>query len=222
MTHPISERTTVRRYSHRAAYDRATIDAILDEGVVCHVGLLTDQGYPLVIPLAYGRQGDVIYLHGSAASRLFRGARTPGREICVCVTLVDGLVVARSVYNTDINYRSVVLIGEATEVTDLNEKRQCLDALVDCIIPGRTADARGPTVKELKATMLLRLPIREASAKIRRGWPEDNEEDYELPIWAGVTPIRTLFEPPRPDPRLTEGHCVPWYLTPYTRPGTTR
>src|ERR1700677_3393389 len=127
MSDPASERTTLHRYAHRAAYDRATVNAILDEGFVCHVGLNTAEGFPVVIPLAYGRDGDVVYLHGSAASRLFRGARGRRVEVCMTVTFVDGLVVARSTYNTDINYRSVVIIGEALEVKDLEEKRRCLD-----------------------------------------------------------------------------------------------
>ena len=136
MSAPV-ERTALHRYAHRAAYDRETIDAILDEGFVCHVGLHTDRGFPVVIPLAYGRHGDIVYLHGSAASRLFRGARATEVEICMTVTFVDGLVVARSTYNTDINYRSVVIIGKATEVKDLDEKRRGLDLMVDHIIPGR-------------------------------------------------------------------------------------
>src|SRR5580698_1825006 len=141
----VSERTRLHRYAHRAAYDRSTIDAILDEGIFCHVGLQTDKGFPVVIPLAYGRVEDVVYLHGSAASRLFRGARAPSMEICMTVTFVDGLVVARSTYNTDINYRSVVIIGEASEVADLDEKRCGLERMVDHIIPGRSRDARPPT-----------------------------------------------------------------------------
>src|SRR6202453_527477 len=140
MSDPASERTTLHRYAHRAAYDRATVNAILDEGFVCHVGHNTAEGFPVVIPLAYGRDGDVVYLHGSAASRLFRGARSPAVDICMAVTFVDGLVVARSTYNTDVNYRSVVVIGNASEVKDLDEKRQGLDSLVDHIIPGRSAD----------------------------------------------------------------------------------
>ena len=134
----------------------------MDEGFVCHVGLVTAKGFPVVIPLAYGRDGDVVYLHGSAASRLFRGARTPDVEICMTVTFVDGLVVARSTYNTDINYRSVVVIGPASEVKDLEEKRIGLERMVDHIIPGRSGDARPPTEKELRSTMLLRLPLSES------------------------------------------------------------
>ena len=144
MSDPASERTTLHRYAHRALYDRQTVNALLDEGLVCHVGLQTDRGFPVVIPLAYGRDGDIVYLHGSAASRLFRGARGPDIEICMTVTFVDGLVVARSTYNTDINYRSVVIIGQATEVKDLEEKRRGLDLMVDHIIPGRSRDARPP------------------------------------------------------------------------------
>ncbi len=213
-----SERVTVHRYAHRAAYDRATIDAILDEGFVCHVGLQTDKGHPVVIPLAYGRHLDVVYLHGSAASRLFRSARAEATEICMTVTLVDGLVVARSTYNTDINYRSVVLIGDATEVKDLDEKRHGLEALVNHIVPGRTADAREPTEKELRSTMLLSLPIVDASAKVRTGWPIDEDEDYQLDIWAGVIPMRTVFDGPLPDPQLRSPRMAPAYAVPYTRP----
>src|ERR1700678_1246471 len=175
VSEPVSERTTLHRYAHRAAYDRPTINAILDQGIVCHVGLQTDKEFPVVIPLAYGRVGDTVYLHGSAASRLFRGARRPSVEICMTVTMVDGLVVARSTYNTDINYRSVVIIGDATEVTDLDEKRIGLESLVEHIIPGRSRDARPPTEKELRSTMLLRLPLTESSSKVRTGWPTDEE-----------------------------------------------
>jgi nitroimidazol reductase NimA-like FMN-containing flavoprotein (pyridoxamine 5'-phosphate oxidase superfamily) len=215
----VSERTTVRRYAHRAAYDRPTIDSILDEGIVCHVGLQTDKGFPVVIPLAYGRVGDVVYLHGSAASRLFRGARAPSVEICMTVTFVDGLVVARSTYNTDINYRSVVIIGDASEVKDLEEKRIGLEALVEHIIPGRTADARPPTEKELRSTMLLKLPLTESSAKIRTGWPSDEEEDYDLSIWAGVIPFAHRILPPLADPALRFELGVPDYVEHYQRAG---
>jgi hypothetical protein len=215
----VSERTTVHRYAHRAAYDRPTIDNILDEGIVCHVGLQTDKGFPVVIPLAYGRVGDVVYLHGSAASRLFRGARTPSVEICMTVTFVDGLVVARSTYNTDINYRSVVIIGDASEVKDLEEKRIGLEALVEHIIPGRTADARPPTEKELRSTMLLKLPLTESSAKIRTGWPSDEEEDYDLSIWAGVIPFAHRILPPLADPALRFELGVPDYVEHYQRSG---
>lgn len=217
MSEPVSERTTLHRYAHRAAYDRPTVDAILDEGIVCHVGLQTEKGFPVVIPLAYGRVGDVVYLHGSAASRLFRGARTPTVEICVTVTFVDGLVVARSTYNTDINYRSVMIIGHASEVTDLDEKRLGLEALVEHIIPGRTADARPPTEKELRSTMLLKLPLTESSAKIRTGWPSDDDEDYDLSIWAGVIPFSHQIEAAMDDPALRFELDAPDYVLNYQR-----
>jgi nitroimidazol reductase NimA-like FMN-containing flavoprotein (pyridoxamine 5'-phosphate oxidase superfamily) len=215
----VSERTTLHRYAHRAAYDRPTIDSILDEGIVCHVGLQTEKGFPVVIPLAYGRVADVVYLHGSAASRLFRGARAPAVEICMTVTFVDGLVVARSTYNTDINYRSVVIIGNATEVKDLEEKRIGLEALVEHIIPGRTQDARPPTEKELRSTMLLKLPLTESSAKIRTGWPADEDEDYDLSIWAGVIPFSFRILPPLADPTLRFELGVPDYVEHYQRAG---
>jgi nitroimidazol reductase NimA-like FMN-containing flavoprotein (pyridoxamine 5'-phosphate oxidase superfamily) len=213
-----SERTTLKRYAHRASYDRAVIDAILDEALVAHVGLQTDRGFPVVIPLAYGRAGDDVYLHGSAASRLFRNARPPSVEVCMTVTLIDGIVVARSTYNTDINYRSVVIIGNATEVADLDEKRAGLALLVEHIIPGRSADAREPTEKELRSTMLLRLPLSESSAKVRTGWPDDEDEDYDLEVWAGVVPFTTVFGAPQDDPALRFALPAPSYLSGYTRP----
>jgi uncharacterized protein len=215
---PVSARTTLHRYAHRAAYDRATVDALLDEGFVCHVGLTTPEGFPIVIPLAYGRDGDVVYLHGSAASRLFRGARPAETEICMTVTFVDGLVVARSTYNTDINYRSVVIIGPASEVEDLDERRAGLDLMVDHILPGRSRDARPPTEKELRSTMLLRLPLAECSAKLRSGWPLDEEEDYDLPIWAGVIPFTTVVEQAVVDPALRVDAAMPDYVAHYRRP----
>jgi len=215
---PASERTTLHRYAHRAAYDRQTIDAILDEGLVCHVGLQTDSGFPVVIPLAYGRDGDIVYLHGSAASRLFRGARGPDIDICMTVTFIDGLVVARSTYNTDINYRSVVIIGQATEVKDLEEKRHGLELMVDQIITGRSRDARPPTEKELRSTMLLKLPLGESSAKVRTGWPLDEDEDYDLEIWAGVIPFTTVTEAPLVDPALRVNVPMPDYVERYRRP----
>jgi uncharacterized protein len=218
---PASERTTLHRYAHRAVYDRQTIDAILDEGLVCHVGLQTERGFPVVIPLAYGRDGDSVYLHGSAASRLFRGARGPEIDICMTVTFVDGLVVARSTYNTDINYRSVVIIGRATEVKDLEEKRHGLEMMVDQIIPLRSRDARPPTEKELRSTMLLKLPLEESSAKVRTGWPLDEEEDYDLEIWAGVIPFTTVTEAARVDPALSVDVPMPDYVERYRRPAVS-
>jgi nitroimidazol reductase NimA-like FMN-containing flavoprotein (pyridoxamine 5'-phosphate oxidase superfamily) len=215
---PASERTTLHRYAHRAAYDRGTIDAILDEGLVCHVGLQTDRGFPVVIPLAYGRDGDIVYLHGSAASRLFRGAKGPDIDICMTVTFIDGLVVARSTYNTDVNYRSVVILGSASEVKDLDEKARGLEVMVDHIVPGRSRDARPPTEKELRSTMLLSLPLNECSAKVRTGFPLDEEEDYDLEIWAGVIPFTTVTEAPQVDPALRVDVPIPDYVERYRRP----
>jgi uncharacterized protein len=214
---PASTRTTVRRYAHRAFYDLSTIKTVLDQGFVCHVGLQAGLGFPVVIPLAYGREDDNVYLHGSAASRLFRRAREAEVEICMTVTLVDGLVVARSTYNTDINYRSVVVIGHASEVRDLDEKRRGLNVLVDHIIPGRSGDARAPTEKELRSTMLLRLSLAESSAKIRRGWPEDEPEDYDFPVWAGVVPMTLVSQPPLTDPALRFSLEPPHYVSNYVR-----
>jgi nitroimidazol reductase NimA-like FMN-containing flavoprotein (pyridoxamine 5'-phosphate oxidase superfamily) len=217
LSEPVSERTTLHRYAHRALYDRPSIDAILDQGFVCHVGLQTDRGFPVVIPLAYGRKDDIVYLHGSAASRLFRNARKPGVEVCMTVTFVDGLVVARSTYNTDINYRSVVVMGKATEVTDLDEKRAGLDLLVEHILPGRTRDAREPTEKELRSTMLLRLPLTESSAKVRTGWPSDEPEDYDFAVWAGVVAINQCAAPPETDPDMRFDLEPPDYAVHYPR-----
>jgi uncharacterized protein len=217
VSEPMSERTTLHRYAHRGLYDRPSIDAILDQGFVCHLGVQTDRGFPVVVPLAYGRKDDTVYLHGSAASRLFRSARKEAAEVCMTVTFVDGLVVARSTYNTDINYRSVMIMGEATEVTDLDEKRAGLDCLVEHIIPGRTRDAREPTEKELRSTTLLTLPITESSAKVRTGWPEDEPDDYDLSIWAGVLAIDQRVAPPATDPALRFALEPPDYLVNYPR-----
>ncbi len=217
MSEPVSERTTLHRYAHRASYDRSVIDSILDEGFICHAGLQTEQGFPVVIPLVYGRSGDTVYLHGSAASRFFRGGRGPDREICVTVTLIDGIVVARSTYNTDINYRSVVILGAASEVRDLDEKRAGLDLLVDHIIPGRSRDARPPTDKELRSTMLLALSLAESSAKVREGWPLDETEDYDLEVWAGVVPLTLVPHGPLDDPALRFPLDPPSYVSPYVR-----
>jgi uncharacterized protein len=219
VSEPPSERTTLHRYAHRAAYDRPTINTILDQGIVCHVGLHTSKGFPVVIPLAYGRVDDMVYLHGSAASRTFRGSQASSVEICMTVTHIDGLVVARSTYNTDINYRSVVVIGRATEVKDLEEKRRGLEAMVEHIIPGRSRDARPPTEKELRSTMLLKLPLTESSAKVRTGWPADEEEDYDLPIWAGVIPFTRLIEAPLDDPMLRFPLGPPDYVVAYRGTG---
>ncbi len=211
-----SGRTEVRRVPQRAAYDRATIEAILDEGLVCHVGISVD-GQPYVIPMNYGRAGDRLYLHGSQASRLLRSVGS-GVPVCVTVTLLDGLVLARSAYHHSMNYRSVVILGNAAEVTDPAERLAALEAISEHVLRGRWREVRPPSDKELKATMVLRLPIAEASAKARTGPPLDDEEDYRLPCWAGVIPLRLTPEAPVPDPRLAAGIAPPPPVHGYRRP----
>ena len=177
---------------------------MLDEGFVCHVGFVADQ-QPFVIPTLYARVGDDIYFHGSAASRMMRNVST-GVPVCLTVTLVDGMVLARSVFNSSMNYRSVVALGTATLVSDPTEKLEALHAFTEKLIAGRWADARPPTEKELKATWVLKLPLQEVSAKVRKGAPEDDAEDYALPVWAGVIPMRLVADAPVRDPRC-DGRC---------------
>jgi nitroimidazol reductase NimA-like FMN-containing flavoprotein (pyridoxamine 5'-phosphate oxidase superfamily) len=183
-----SERTRVRRLPQRAAYDRATIDAILDEALVCHVGLaLGDQ--PFVIPTIHWRKGDTLYIHGSAASRMLEHGKS-GARLCITVTLVDGIVLARSAFHHSMNYRSVLILAEARLVSEHAEKLAALTALVNRFSPGRSAHVRAPSERELKATHVLALPLLEASAKLRTGGPVDEAEDLSLPVWAGVVPVQ--------------------------------
>src|SRR6266702_4137938 len=192
MSHP-SARTRVVREPQRAVYDRSTIYDILDEGFICHVGFAID-GQPYVIPTSYGRKDDMLYIHGSAASRMLRHANS-GVPVCVTVTLLDGLVLARSIFNHSMNYRSVVILGKATPVDDPLEKVEALRLLSEHILPGRWADARQPNERELKATLVMRVPIEEFSAKVRTGPPIDDEDDYSFPTWAGVVPLETVSRP---------------------------
>ena len=210
-----SARTTVRRLPERGRYDRAAVHAVLDEGLVAHVGLATDDG-PVVIPMLYGRDGDRLLLHGSAASRLLRGG-SKGAELCVTVTLVDGLVLARSAFHHSMNYRSVVVIGTATAVEDLAERRAALDRVVDHIVPGRRPDVRPPTEKEVRATLVLALPLDECSVKVRTGGPKEEPEDMDLPVWAGVIPVTTAYGTPIPDADLAGDPPVPAYASGYRR-----
>ena len=210
-------RTTVRRLPARGSYDTAVLKAILDEALVCHVGFL-HEGQPFVIPTSYGRVGDVLYVHGSPASRMLRALKD-GIPVCVTVTLLDGLVLARSAFHHSMNYRSAVLLGTAVEVTDPAERDLALKAIVDHIVPGRWDSVRWPSEKELRGTLVLRLPIDEASAKIRTGPPVDDEEDYALPVWAGVLPFRTVTAAAIADPRLPAGTPVPDHVRAYVRPG---
>lgn len=215
-----SPRARVRREPERAAYDRPTIDAILDAALVCHLGF-EREGQPYVIPTLHARVGDLLYVHGSAASRAVR-ALGEGIPACVTVTLLDGIVLARSVFEHSINYRSVVVIGTASRVTNPDEKNTALEAFTEKLLPGRWADARAPTRNELKATGVLSLPISEASAKVRRGAPGDGDSpDAELDIWAGHIPLVVRAGAPVPAPDLRPGIPVPPYARRYERPGLT-
>ena len=206
----MSERTRIVREPQRAVYDRELIYRILDEGFVSHVGF-TVGGQTYVIPTMYARVGDAIYFHGSAASRMLRGAAS-GLNVCVTVTLADGLVLARSVFNHSMNYRSVVALGNAVIVDEPSEKLAALRAFTEKILPGRWNDARRPNEKELKATSILRLPLDEVSAKVREGGVEDDAEDYALKVWAGIVPLRLVADAPVRDERCDEGIPTPQYL----------
>jgi nitroimidazol reductase NimA-like FMN-containing flavoprotein (pyridoxamine 5'-phosphate oxidase superfamily) len=206
-----SERTTVRRLAKRGVYDRSTIYGILDEALICHVGFNVD-GRPVVIPTIHTRIDDQLYFHGSAASRMLRSL-SEGIDACVSVTILDGLVLARSAFHHSMNYRSAVVFGKAEQVSDREEKLRVLQALVEHVVRGRSAEARGPNEKELKATLVLRLPLHEASAKIRTGPPLDDAEDDSMPIWAGVLPLSLVPGEPIADNAIG----VPDYLSRYRR-----
>ena len=202
-----TDRTRVRRERERGRYDRETIDAILDEALYCHLGFVVD-GQPYVIPTLHARQGDLVYVHGSSASRMLRHAAS-GAPMCLTVTLLDGLVLAKSVFNHSIDYRSVVVLGTARQVED-DEKREALRLFTEHIAPGRWEEARQPTPVELKATAILALPLDEASAKVRTGPPEDEPEDVDLPVWSGVVPIHLAAGPSEYDwRRVRDGRLGP-------------
>jgi nitroimidazol reductase NimA-like FMN-containing flavoprotein (pyridoxamine 5'-phosphate oxidase superfamily) len=209
-------RTTLRRLPARGHFDRATVNAILDETLVCHVGFVSD-GQPFVIPTIHARAGDQVFVHGSAASRMLKTLKG-GVPVCLTATLVDGLVLARSAFHHSMNYRSVVVLGDAQAVTDEREKWDALHAIVEHVAPGRWSEVREPSAKELAATLVLRLPIEEASAKVRTGPPLDDEEDYALECWAGVLPLRLVPGAPVPDPRMPAGRALPASVTGYARP----
>lgn len=206
-----TDRTRVRRLPERGHYDRETVYSILDEGYICHVGFVVD-GKPVVIPTLYGREGDRLYIHGSAASRMLRDL-SKGIDCCLTVTLVDALVLARSGFHSSMNYRSVVVFGRAAEITDPEEKNHALAVVSDHLLPGRWAEVRGPSAQELKGTSVLSIELSEVSAKIRTGGPIDDDEDYSLPVWAGVWPLQTRFEAPIPDAKLNDGIPVPGYVS---------
>jgi len=213
----MSERTRLVREPVRAVYDREAIYKILDEGFVCHVGF-TAEGQTFVIPTMFARMDDAIYFHGSAASRMLRSLAS-GINVCVTVTLADGIVLARSVFNHSMNYRSVVALGVAAPVEEPTEKLTALQAFTEKILPGRWEDARQPNEKELKATSILRLPLTEVSAKVRVGGVEDDAEDYPLKVWAGIVPLRLVADPPVRDERCDAALATPDYALNFGRHG---
>jgi nitroimidazol reductase NimA-like FMN-containing flavoprotein (pyridoxamine 5'-phosphate oxidase superfamily) len=215
---PQTPRTTLKRLPKRGSHDRETINQILDEGFICHVGFVLD-GQPVVIPTGYARVEDKLIIHGSQASRMLRNVGK-GINVCVTVTLIDGLVLARSAFHHSMNYRSVVVFGNASVVEDREEKIAALFALSEHMISGRWKDVREPNEAELQQTTVLFLPITEASAKIRTGPPLDDEEDYAMPVWAGVIPLRIVADEPVSDPRLPNDIAPPDYALRYDRPRT--
>jgi hypothetical protein len=201
-----TSRTKVRRLAERGRADRAIVNEVLDEAYLAHVGFVVD-GEPRVLPMTYGRDGDVLYLHGAVGNAMLRAS--VDAEVCVTVTLLDGLVLARSAFHHSMNYRSVVLLGRATKVDDEAEKRRAFDVVVDHVLPGRSAVARPADDREVRQTMVLRLAIDEGSAKVRTGPPKDDDADLDLPVWAGVVPLRLVADPPQQDPLQTAELPVP-------------
>jgi uncharacterized protein len=217
MSQPLTPtpRTRLVREAHRAVYDREAVYRILDEGFLCHVGFVAD-GQPFVIPTSYGRKDASLYIHGSAASRMLRNLKE-SLPVCITVTLLDGLVLARSIFDHSMNYRSVVILGKATLVDDPAEKLEALRLLSEHILPGRWDDSRQPNASELKQTSVLKLPIEEFSAKVRQGPAIDDEEDYAFPTWAGVIPLEMTAGAPIDDSRLLPGQEAPEYAMHYSR-----
>ena len=218
MSTPPSDRVRLRRKRERGDYDRATIDAILDEALIAHVGIADESGQPFVIPTLHARSGDVVYLHGSTASRTLRKLAA-GAPACLTVTLLDGLVLARAAMHHSANYRSAMLLGTARAVEQPAEKLAALEAVVEHIVPGRWAETRPPSENELKATSVLALPIDECSAKLRSGPPLDDEADYALAVWAGVVPLSSQPGAPQADAQLDASVPVPSCAADYRRPG---
>jgi len=212
-----TDRSSLQRLPKRGVYDLASIHAILDEGLICHVGFVVDS-QPYVIPTIHVRVGEELFFHGSPASRMLR-VLEQGVEVCVTVTLVDGLVLARSAFHHSMNYRSVVVFGTAMPVESSEEKLRVLQALSDHLIRSRWQEVRSPSPNELKGTLVLSLPINEASAKVRTGPPIDDEDDYGLPVWAGVLPLKIVAAEPVADPRLSQDIAPPTYITRYPGPG---
>ncbi|MBF8194025.1 pyridoxamine 5'-phosphate oxidase family protein [Nonomuraea sp. K274] len=204
-----TQRTTLGREKDRGSTDRNDLHEVLDTGLICHLGVIVN-GHPMVVPTGYGRVGDTLYLHGSTGARSLRAA--DGAEVCVTVTHLDGVVLARSIFNHSVNYRSAIIYGRAALVTDPEERLIGLRALTEQLAPGQWDYARQPSRKELAATAVLALSLEEASVKIRRGAPKDEEEDYALPVWAGVLPLVTSWGEPEPDPVLPEGIDTPVHI----------
>ena len=215
-SYPVTARTQPTRLAERASYDRSAVHAVLDEAVLCHVGFVVD-GAPVVLPQLHARVGDQLYLHGSSGARALRAARAGGLAVCVTVTLVDGLVLARSAFHHSVNYRSVVVHGLAVEVTDEADKRAALAALVDGVVPGRSDHVRGPSRKELAATTVLALPLQEVSLKTRTGPPNDDGSDLALPYWAGVLPLAVSPGPAVPSPDLVGPTATPEHVSSWRR-----
>jgi uncharacterized protein len=216
---PPSPRTQVKRLPELGVYDRATIHAVLDEALICHVGYTTDDG-PRVIPTIHVRVDDTLYLHGSAASRTLRTLRD-GVDVAVCVTIIDGIRFARSMFEHSMNYRSVLVYGRAREVTEPAELERVARSITDHVAEGRASDARMPNASELKQTLFLALPLGEASAKVSTGFAEDPAPDYDLAVWAGILPVSQAYGEPQPDPVLRDDIATPAYITDYRRPSAT-
>ena len=212
---PRTQRTTLKRLPQRGSFERQQINAILDEGFICHVGFAVD-GQPFVIPTGYARSGDTLIIHGSQASRMLRQLGE-GIDVCVTVTLIDGLVLARSAFHHSMNYRSVVIFGRANLIQDSAAKMAALEALSEHMIPGRWDEVRGPNDRELQLTTVLAIPLTEASAKVRTGPPVDDENDYDLPVWAGIIPLQMVANGPIADPRLAPATPTPAYAIDYNR-----
>lgn len=212
---PRTQRTTLKRLPQRGSFERHEINEILDEGFVCHVGFVVS-GQPFVIPTGYARIGDTLIIHGSQASRMLRHLGQ-GIDVCVTVTLIDGLVLARSAFHHSMNYRSVVVFGRATLIENREERMAALEALSEHMIPGRWDEVRGPNDRELQLTTVLAIPLTEASAKVRTGPPVDDEEDYDLPVWAGIIPLQMVANEPNSDPRLAGDIPAPKYAIDYRR-----
>jgi nitroimidazol reductase NimA-like FMN-containing flavoprotein (pyridoxamine 5'-phosphate oxidase superfamily) len=209
-------RTTLKRLPDRGSHDWETMAAILDEAIYCHIAFEVD-GQPYAVPTNYARDGHTLYIHGSAASRMLRSL-SGGIRMCFTVTLIDGLILARSAFHNSVNYRSVMALGTARLVEDEDEKLRGLELITDHVVPGRWAESRPPTRRELKGTSVLRLEIEEASAKLRPGGPKDEPEDMDFPVWAGRIPLSLTAGPPEPDPEMRVDLPAPPYVQPYTRP----